>query len=197
MYGLIFFYLFFQKRNLLNSILLLVYFVFVLVTFSRIGYLSFLLTLGLIYLKRDIKKFLLIIFFALLILFLIPKPSGEGVNLARIFSIKSRMVDYQTALKVWKKSPIVGIGYNRIRYYKKDLVSHSGASFHSSFLIVLVTTGLIGLSLFILSLKNMIEINEYSQYLVYYVAIVSLADNALLHPFILFLLLGLISLSRK
>jgi len=205
-YGLIFFYLFFQKRDLLNKILLAIYSVFIIMTFSRIGYMALLGTLLLIYIKKDLKKILVILLILMSILIIVPKPAGEGVNLSRVFSIKSRIADYLTAIDSWKYSPVIGIGYNRIRYFKKQLnlieqdqfeITHSGASFHSSFLIILVTTGIIGFGLFILGLIKFVKVTNYSKYLLTYIGIISLADNSLLHPFILLLLLTMISLSRK
>jgi len=194
-YGLVFFYLFFQKRSSINKILLVSYFFFIIMTFSRLGYLSFLLTFIFIYI-RDLKKFLIIFALASLVLFLLPKPQGEGVNLARIFSIQSRVVDYQKAVKIWQRSPLIGIGYNRIRYIKNEIeTSHSGASFHSSFMIVLATTGIIGFILFLLGLIKLSECNSYGPYFLIFVSLISLGDNAFLHPFILFLLLSFISLN--
>lgn len=197
-YGLIFFYLLFKKKLLVNKILLVCYLVFIIMTFSRLGYLAFLITLFFVYVK-NLKKFLLITGIALLVLISLPKPQGEGVNLTRFFSISSRLIDYQKAVKVWQKSPFVGIGYNRIRYIKKDLISHSGASFHSSFMIVLATTGIIGFFLFLFSLTKMIGYSLFAPFFLIFVSLVSLGDNSFLHPFVLFLTLSLMSFnpSRK
>ncbi len=197
-YGLIFFCLLFQKRTLFNKVLLICYLIFIIMTFSRLGYLAFFVTLFFIYVK-ELKKFLLIVGIALLVLFLIPKPQGEGVNLTRFFSVSSRIVDYQTAVKVWEKSPLIGIGYNRIRYIKKDLISHSGASFHSSFMIILATTGIIGLCLFLLSLYKMVNYSLFSPFFLCFISLISLGDNSFLHPFVLFLMFSLMSFnpSRK
>ena len=197
-YGLIFFYLLFQKKTLLTKILLFCYLLFIVMTFSRLGYLAFLATLFLVFLK-DIKKFLVLALIGFVILFLLPKPWGEGVHLTRIFSINSRLLDYQKAVGIWQKSPIFGIGYNRIRYLKKDFVSHAGASFHSSFMIILATSGIFGLSLFLLALSKLAKTSTLSAVYLIFISLISLGDNSLLHPFVLFLLLSLIgfSLSRK
>ena len=191
-YGLIFFYLLFQKRTLLNKILLVCYLFFIMMTFSRLGYLAFLITLFFVYVK-NLKKFALIGGMAIIVLILIPKPWGEGVNLKRVFSINSRISDYQKALLVWQKSPLFGVGYNRIRYIKKDLISHSGASFHSSFMIILSTTGIIGFCLFLFSLTKMVGYNLYAPFFLVFVSLISLGDNSFLHPFVLFLMLTFLS----
>ena len=85
---------------------------------------------------------------------------------------------------------------NLIEETGSDL-THSGASFHSSFLIILVTSGLIGLTLFILVLIRLAGINEISRFAVLFLSLFSLSDNILLHPFVLFLFFSLIVLSFR
>jgi len=206
-YGLAFFYLFFKRKNLFNYVLLACYFIFIFLTFSRIGYVAFTVTLLLILLKKKWYKTVILTF--ILITFLvviIPKPQGEGVNLGRIFSVNSRIDDYRLAEKIWEKSPLIGIGYNRIRYikerlnifdYKNLVVSHAGASFHSSFIIILVCTGLIGLLVFLKGFITLFWLTELTRYVFLYISLFSLADNVLLHPFVLFFTLMLVSLSHK
>ena len=194
-YGLIFFYLLFQKRTFASKIALLLYLFFIIMTFSRIGYLAFLITLLFVYIKK-LKQFVLILSMAIVILIILPKPQGEGVNLIRYFSIQSRIADYKIASDIWKRYPIVGIGYNRIRYLKNvDLNSHSGASFSSSFMIIMVTTGIIGFILFSFGIIKLITVSRLGVILMIFVSLISLADNALLHPFILFLTLSLLNIN--
>lgn len=197
-YGLIFFLILTKKDLIKNKYLKIItlslFFIFIFLTYSRILYAAVILTSILIVLKNKQFKYLLLLpVFFLILITLTPKQFGEGVNLARTFSIKSRIGDYQTAIKLWQKKPIIGYGYNRIRYVKDllDMSSHSGASFHSSFMIILVTTGVIGLILFISSL---IQLTRTSGGFIYFffLSIVSLADNILLHPMILFLFLILL-----
>lgn len=194
-YGLGFFYfLYSPKKTFLDYMMLFFYFIFIFMTFSRITYISLFFTLFIYYFFYQKRKRFFIFLFsaALVIIILLPKPSGAGVDLGRFFSIKSRMVDYQLGLNWWQKKPIFGWGYNRIRYLKKDLFSHSGASFHSSFLIILVTAGLIGLILFILTLAKIVKGNQQAIFYLLFLIICSLTDNVLLHPFILFLFFSMI-----
>ncbi len=197
-YGLIFLYLLFQEKSFVNNVLCACYMVFILMTFSRLGYLAILITLVFVYLK-NVKKVLAILGCALVVFLFIPKPWGEGVNLARTFSIESRLNDYKKAVQLWKKSPLYGIGYNRIRYVKNDLFSHSGASYHSSYMIILTTTGIVGLLLFLFSIFRLSTFTPQAVFYVLFVSLVSLGDNALLHPLVLFFLISLLSLnpSRK
>lgn len=178
--------------------------ILIVLTFSRGLYLSlFVVGVALLFKTKKLKLFLLFIFFFLIILFLAPKPFGESVNLARLNSITSRLIDDKEAVSLWQKNPIFGIGYNRIRYAKINLnllpsdpglVSHSGASFSSSYLIILVTGGLIGLTLFLWFLFNLATLSSNNWVYIIFLGSFSLTDNVLLHPFIFFLLLFILSL---
>jgi hypothetical protein len=167
----------------------IIYLLLVALSFSRSIYLS--LTITLIYLfiqQKQLKKivFFLLIFIALI--FVIPKPSGEGVNLKRLYSINSRGVDYIQGITLWKNKPLIGYGYNRIRYVKNSDSLHSGAGYSSSFLTILVSSGILGLISFIWVLWSLGKLNKFAPVLMIFVSIISLFDNVILHPFILFLL---------
>ena len=209
-YGLIFLTLFlkgntFSKNKWFLFCLETFYLIFVVLSFSRSLYLAFIICIVLHAVVQRWYKRLLIIFVSFVILLaIVPKPFGEGVNLRRTFSIQSRISDYQNALKIWSKSPIFGIGYNRIRYAKVKLniieavgwdMMHSGASFHSSFLIILVSAGVIDLIVFILVLAKLASLSEFARFLLLFLSLLSLSDNIILHPFILFLFFTLLSLS--
>ncbi len=153
-YGLIFLYSYFNKKPFFSVVFLILF----ILTFSRSAYLAlFIVAFTYLLGKKEYRK--LIIFFLLFISILLisPKNFGQGVNLNRMFSIESRLKDYQTAIIVWKKSPLFGFGYNRIKFVKErmnlmsegDFLSHSAFSFSSSYLIILVTTGIFGLISFI------------------------------------------------
>jgi hypothetical protein len=130
---------------------------------------------------------------------LVPKPFGEGVSLLRVASVNSRLRDYQVGLSMAQKKPLLGYGYNRIRYAKEKLDlaktddrSHAISSFHSSFLIILVTTGVVGL---LAALALMVQYGTRNREflpILLYICSMSLFDNVLLHVFVLlpFLLIG-------
>lgn len=166
-----------------------IYLLLIALSFSRSVYLG--LSLTLIYLfasqKKYVKIFLFFLFFATLIV-LIPKPFGEGVNLARYYSINSRINDYKEGIDLWKKKPLIGYGYNRIRYVKKSDSLHSGATYSSSFLTILVSSGIFGLISFVWALWCLRKSNKLAPFLLIFISLVSLSDNIALHPFILFLL---------
>ena len=179
-----------------QSIIKIIYLILIALSFSRSIYLGLSLTIIYLFIKqKQYKKIIIFLLFFVTLIFLIPKPAGEGVNLKRLYSITSRAEDYRQGIDLWKKKPVLGYGYNRIRYIKNSDSVHSSTAFSSSFLTILVSSGILGLLSFIWTLWSLSKSNKTAQILMIFLSIVSLFDNVLLHPFILFLLL--INLSDK
>jgi len=162
-------------------------------TFSRSSYLAFLLS-GMVFLitSGKWKQLLMVIFLFILLVIIVPKPFGEGVSLLRTTSVNSRIKDYQVGISMALKKPLFGYGYNRIRFGKESLNlvkaddrSHSVSSFHSSFLIILVTIGMVGLIAFLLSLLKFGMTHKTLVPILFYLCVMSLFDNVLLHVFII------------
>ena len=179
LYG-VFVFFWASKRNYILSFLFMIALV---LTFSRSSYLAFGLSLLYFFIAQRKWKVLLIS----LCLFA-PKPSGEGVNLLRTASINSRIADYKLGLQIWQEKPFFGFGYNRIRYAKEQLNlvsaddrSHSLSSFHSSFLMVLVTTGIVGFGLFVALIISFYKKYPALRVYIIYILTMSLFDNVLLH----------------
>jgi hypothetical protein len=213
-YGLIFLFFYFEDKELklkplFRFIFMVMYLVFIFLTYARSLYIAFIITIFFVLLKSKKLKLILLIGALFLSLFIfLPKQKGEGVNLGRFYSIYSRLSDYQTAGKIWLKKPFLGWGYNRIRYVKKQLnlvsekdldITHAGASFHSSFLIILVSAGIWGLLIFVLLLFKLAFISPLMMYSVLLLSLLSLTDNVLLLPFIIFILItfAVINPSRR
>lgn len=145
--------------------------------------------------KRAVYALYLILAVVAVLVF-IPKPFGEGGNLLRTSTIGSRMENYAEGLIIWRRNPLFGVGYNRLRYVApaKQSISdpqtanHAGASFHSSYLTILATAGIVGLALFLLYLYSLGSISQVARLYVLFLGIYSLFDNTLLHPTVLFLL---------
>ncbi len=203
-YGLIFLFLILKWPI---ALFIFIYFVFILLTYSRMVYLVFSTVFILILLsKKYFKPIGIFILLMIVGLVLIPKPGGAGVNLLRYFSIQSRFSDYQTALQIISRNPLVGYGYDRIRYVKEALgllaqneadISHAGAAFSSSYLIILVSSGLIGLTLFLASLVQLGIKNKTWGFFILFIALLSLSDNIVLQPFVLFLLFSFLILTTR
>ncbi len=174
-------------------------------TYSRGGFLAVLVVIALFSLRKMKITYLLAGIAVMVCAYVImPKNMSEGLNLMRTTSIETRLADYSKAIKIWQRNPLLGIGYNHIRFekdsYEADVItekynpSHASSSFHSSFLIILATSGVVGLLLYLYLLGWLANSNGFAFYSVIFLSVYSLTDNVLLHPFMLFLLFFLIPL---
>jgi len=122
-------------------------------TFSRASYLS--LAAGIIYLIFSQKKFKLLfsLIILALLLYLAPKPFGEGVNLLRTFSIQSRWQNQVQAINLFAKNPFFGVGFNTLKNSSIALVPNLTSGVDNSFLFVLTTTGIAGFAAFLYLIK--------------------------------------------
>ena len=198
----ILFLFFLRKKNYLFSVLFLTC---VVLTFSRSAYLVLFLTLIITYaFSKNLKNIFIFATIFLFVFVIAPKNFGKGVELSRIFTVNSRISDYKAAFSASMKSPIVGYGYNRIQFIKSaqpttinSYPSHSNSAFSSSYLTILVTTGIIGLGLFLLSLLRLFFVKNAHVDVLLFVSLISFTDNIILHPFIIVLLGMTILLSDR
>jgi O-antigen ligase len=115
-------------------------------TYSRASWLAFFIGMSILsFYKKSWKLFLLTTGVLVLTWFLIPQPSGEGGKLTRTYTIQARFQNYQQAVKIIKEKPILGVGFNTLRYYQKNLPENqAGAGLDNSWLFVLATSGALG-----------------------------------------------------
>ncbi len=190
-YGLIFLYLLIINTNLITIV---IYLVFIVLTYSRSAYIVLFVTMFYYFFsRRQLKLFIAGVFIFLTMLIFIPTNFGRGVGLTRVFSIESRLTDYHEAISVWTKNPLIGIGYNHIRRGQ----GHASASYSSSFLIILVTGGIVGLALFGALLYRLAMSSKHAVLYVIFLGLMSFTDNILLHPFIMFLLASVLLVSDR
>jgi len=143
-----------KKQNKLGWVLWPFLFVMLLLTYSRASWLAFLVGIGTFFIyKKAFKSLFLIIVLLGLSWFFIPRPEGEGGKLERTYSVNARLENYRQGLYVFKKNPLLGVGFNTYRYARRDYglvgkekwqTSHSTAGADSSLLLVLATTGILG-----------------------------------------------------
>jgi hypothetical protein len=127
-----------KSRYYLGLISLLV----LALTFSRASYLAFFVGIfSYILWTKKYKLATFLVCLAVLVL-LIPKPFGEGVNLLRTFSVFSRIDNWQTNLLLFVQKPLFGFGYGTLRVVD------------SSPIMVLVSTGVFGLFTFFSFLRQ-------------------------------------------
>lgn len=137
-------------------------------TYSRSSYLAFLVSMSYIsWRQRSPKFFAFIILLFTLTIYLLPRPGGEGVQLERTSSIYARLHNWQNSLTIFSRYPLLGVGFNTYRYAQKQfgyldssawLASHAGAGADSSLLFVAATTGIIGLSAYLLYLRSLVRL---------------------------------------
>ena len=133
----------------------------IIFTYSRAGYLA--MFVGLTYLFFKLAKlkylFLGILLFGLTI-FLLPQRAGEGVNLARLYSIYDRVGNYKETLQVFEKYPLTGVGYDNLCVVRKNEFNfreygeNSCSGSDSGMLLILATTGVVGLYLAIVLIRK-------------------------------------------
>lgn len=158
----------FEIKNILILVLTLGA---VVLTFSRSGYISLVIGMTLLFVLKRNKK-MLFVFVGLFIVFvsLIIKTSltSEGTNLLRTASNEARIDSIRNAFTIFKDNPIFGIGFNSYRYAQRDYgfvderkkMIHSAAGTDNSFIFILVTSGIVGLLLYIFLWLKIISMNK-------------------------------------
>lgn len=168
-------------------------------TFSRASFLA--LAVGLLYLGVVRKKFKLLFLLLLLgvLLYLVPKPFGEGVNLLRTASISSRFENQKQALELFARHPIFGVGFNSLKLPGSEAIPNLASGVDNSLLFVLTTTGLFGLAAFLYLLRAVWRSTKENTSRAALVAIFthSLFNNSLFYSWILTLIFVLINLRTK
>lgn len=152
-----------NKRSLTNTLLNIFLIITIAFTYSRSSYIALLVSLLFVYFKYR-KKFL--IYFGILFLLIIPflpRPSGEGVNLTRTYSVNEKFKNYKESITLFSKSPIFGIGFNNVCAGRQQFLndenveSHACSGLDNSIFFILVTTGIAGSVVFLFSIKNIIS----------------------------------------
>lgn len=157
-------------------------------TYSRSTFLSFLFAFGFISLSQKKIKILLIstllVFITLIVL---PRQPGEGTKLERTSSVYAKIENYQEGFKLFLTSPLTGVGYNNLPIIRKiDPRSHAISGYDGSLLTILVTTGVIGVALFVFGFYTFFnQSNLLKKTMLISLLVHSLFANSLLYPWIL------------
>lgn len=145
-------------RTIPNIAVTVLIIVAIMLTFSRSSYLAFITAVGFLGLLRSRRLLLVMMFLALLVFLFIPKVQRrvvEGINLDQ--TARARLVDWSKTFTIIKDRPVLGVGFNTLRYVKEQYgffrdargveqeSGHSGAGSDSSLLFVWATTGVLGL----------------------------------------------------
>jgi len=196
-----------MRNSLLKTLSLVFILTTMLFTYSRSSYLAmFGVSLFYSLVKRKFYYFILLLLILVGGAFLLPRTEGIGVRLERTFSFTERVKNWQEAVTIFAKQPVTGVGFNTLRYARRQYDipiddwqnNHAAAGVDNSFLFVLVTTGLLGLFLFV---KVMVRIYLHSGLLVkatlVAISIHSLFTNSFFYPWILYWFLIAVAIDRK
>ncbi|MCG2692222.1 O-antigen ligase family protein [Microgenomates group bacterium] len=179
--------------QILPSLVLLIA---LLLTYSRSGYLSLLAVIfAYVILKKKFKFLLLILVF--IFLPFLPRPGGEGVKLERWFSVEQRLANYRESLQLIKVSPVFGLGFNTLRFIRRDFTSHAAAGLDNSLLFVLATTGIVGLLAYLNLLKSLWPTSLLVKLSLVAVLVHSFFQNSLFYPLIMIWLWTVVSLDKN
>lgn len=190
---------FWDKKTILYSLSSILYLSLAL-TYSRSAYLAYLAGMGIIAFKKKAPKFFAVILSLFLItVFLLPRPSSEGVQLERRTSVLARVGNWQQSWQIIKDHPIFGVGFNFYRYSQRDYgflgedwqTSHAGAGADSSLLSVLATTGIVG---FIFYLWLLWEMTKICPIATLALIVHSFFNNSLFYPWIMVWMWTLLSI---
>lgn len=131
-------------------------------TFSRSSVLALVAGLFVINIvRRKTLITLVALLYIIVSLYLLPKPSGESVNLTRSSTINSRVVNFKDSIRVGLENPLFGKGFNLLNWQKigaKIDNSHSQFGADSSLLFAFLTTGVLGLSAFLYLLYKILKV---------------------------------------
>jgi O-antigen ligase len=155
---------FLQKPKTILSILLCFLFALcLLLTYSRTSYLTLIavFTYWGFQKKIQVNRLLLASFsiFFILGIIILPRYFGEGTNLLRLNSLHGKWQSAVNSQKLFWQKPLLGYGYNNVPKIKaslslmpNDFPDNARFSMENSYLTVLVTSGLLGLTAFLLFL---------------------------------------------
>ncbi len=165
----------FKKKSNIKKYLFLAGFFYIVpslfLTYSRSSLIAFFITVvyALVFLR---KKIILLAFIICFILFLVVLPKnfgGEGVKLFRTASLAARSSEYIKAWDVFLKNPILGVGFNTLRYSTREYgyinskevnSSHAASGIPNSYLYILATTGILGITFLTFAIVRLLGLSS-------------------------------------
>lgn len=139
----------------------------IVLTFSRSSYLALVVGLAVVSFFKSIKIILAGLILACLILLFIPRVQERVIGAINIDeTAKLRLENYSKTLVIVKDHWITGVGFDNFRYAqshygflsdKRGVLGtggHSGSGSDSSLLLVFATTGILGLTVFLIFLGS-------------------------------------------
>jgi len=143
------------KLKLFMIITQIVLLLAVFLTYSRSSFVA--LVIGLMVYITFTKqwKYAIVLVFIVLSTLIFPSLGGISTNIGRMWSVSSRLSNWQEGSALFFNSPIIGYGFNTLRAVAKvgttspyGYIANAGGGIDNSILFILVTTGVIGLAVF-------------------------------------------------
>lgn len=167
-------------------------------TFSRAAFLTLAFGLTLFALIRKQLRWLVFLLLLGFVVYFVPKPFGEGVNLGRTFSIISRLETNAYALRLFQAHPFTGVGFNLLKSETTQTIPSLSSGIDNSYLFVLATTGIFGLAAFLYLLYTAVRsLRGATLTAVLAVLFHSLFNNTFFYSWILILFLTLVARRPK
>ena len=150
--------LYLYKKNKIYLFQSILFYAALILTFSRSAYLAaiaMILTIGIL---KSPKLALSAALVFLISASALPQMRSRITGALTLDeTAQARFISWQNALTIFTANPIFGIGFNTYRYAQREygffppgeLGGHSGSGTDSSILLVMTTTGLVGVGLFI------------------------------------------------
>ncbi len=152
-----------RSQKLIYPLLAFVFFLAIVLTFSRSSYLAFLTAIFFLGLFKSRQLLFFFLFLALLAYLTIPKVRLRVEGAVHLdVTARARIADWRKTAVIIRDHPFLGVGFNAFRYAQirygyfrnqrgLEIPSgHAGAGADSSFLFVAATTGLGGFLLYFL-----------------------------------------------
>lgn len=147
-----------------------------------------------IWVKKKARYALIAALVFILCFLLIPRSNkSEGLNLDRMSTVISRLQNWQESFKFMQKSPVYGYGFNTLKFTRPqpqiqkfqnaEIPNHSEGGVENSYLFVLLTTGIIGLGIFLWFVWNCFQSGDsLIRATIIAIAIHALFNNSWFYP---------------
>ena len=202
-----------EKFDLIKAGIAVVILTAIVLTFSRSTYLMFVIAMFIVGVIRSRQLLILGILVGILAFLLIPRVQERGIGGFNIDTTASfRFESWEKGLDIAKKNLLLGVSYNSYRYAQirydyiqpweeSEVTSHASSGVDSSLILILATTGVTGLLIYLWFLGRQLIIcgisyiknsSSWSRILgiTVFAGVISLIIhsqfvNSLLYPFIL------------
>lgn len=164
-------------------------------TYSRSSYLAIAVGIFIwVLFTKQWKYALVILTAAVLIIMMLPKGEGEGVNLFRTVSTFARVGNWKRGLELIRESPIFGHGFNTLRYVQREkgwvddstMISKAGAGLDNSFEFVWATAGIVGFAAYLWLLWSIMKKGSLlTKISISAIIVHSMFQNSLFYPLVL------------